>query len=60
MKKRENVETSQKHFDEAMRRFRKASSEHKELVRSLVPPKDREEDTGKFSVPPPPPWNEHA
>lgn len=54
MKKRSKaMEDAQKEFDDAMKRFRKRSSDHRELARSIVPPAVREEDTGKFSVPPP-------
>lgn len=53
--KREELEAAEAELARSMQRLRKVSSDHKELVRSLVPPEEREEDTSKFRVPPLPP-----
>lgn len=51
-KQRMECEIAEAELERAMQRFRKLSSDHKELVRSLVPPDERTSDTGKFTVPP--------
>ena len=53
-KHREAAKSAESELDKAMKRFKKASTENRELVRSLVPPDQRVEDTRKFSILPPP------
>lgn len=53
-KQRAEAERAEAKLEDALERFKQASSTHQEVARSLVPPEVRVEDTGKFSVPPPP------
>jgi hypothetical protein len=54
-KKKAEAEVAQNKLNEAMDRFKRASSENRETARSIIPPAERVEDTSKFSIPPPPP-----
>lgn len=52
--KREERERADAALKSALERFQKASSDHRELVRSIVPDAEKA-DTGRFTVPPAPP-----